>query len=638
MSSGSGWSSTAASLSDTNKDHRQSPEASVAGCVSCANATLSIRDKAGNTTTYPWCRAERNAERNTSCCTLKSLTLLHQNPDTLSKWNNCYPLSWSSFQRSFVLDGGSRMRRFIHMVASGRNVTIVTIGGSVALGHGTNPSNRYKKATHGGAHDRFISWLRQYYHPGRHISYWNLAKAGSSSFFAVANLAGLIGDTSPDLVLWDYTTNDLLDAGQHYQATLLALTERLARALLRLPSKPAIIFLSLPRSYSALVTRKDADMQAHAFAPICRAYGLALVSYRDAIAHADKSVEQLSSSHLYDIRFRFHPIWYVTQLIADCMAYAWMRIEANLDTSYSEAADHISELPNATFSSGWPQASALEPCSNGWRSDHSPKAFAGFTPYAVDGELSAAWSYIDGEKPGWEFNASRSSSPFSAVTMEPISFEVEFGEQPKLVLSYLRSYENFGRAIFWIREHNTSSRLPMRVMQDLRAQEMFRFGCDQLVHNSGCWKPEAVEHCSGQHVGIHCNFHRTGDLADPWIIDGYWDDQSSQAYAAGFEHGYTRHSEPIQTMFRPHPSSVMILNTTAPLVAGRGKRIVSIAFLRHQPGESFNASRSGDGGPCKMWDVHSRGGCVGSYPSPRTHAGHSSRPATRFKLLGIMAC
>ena len=99
------------------------------------------------------------------------------------------------------------MARVVGRVRAGLNTTIVTIGGSVAMGAG---------ALHGRGNllgepstSRFIKWLRSRFAPGTHVTFANLAVPGTTTASRTTGL-GLqtVAAARPHLVLWDYSAND----------------------------------------------------------------------------------------------------------------------------------------------------------------------------------------------------------------------------------------------------------------------------------------------------------------------------------------------------------------------------------------------------------------------------------------------
>ena len=107
---------------------------------------------------------------------------------------------------------------------------------------------------------------------------------------------------APDLVLLDDSVNDMYysssgeqdkDANEELRATY----EILARELRQLSA--AVVLLSLLRSSNMESSRMAYGMQEMVYHPVCQMYGMALVSYRDAIWPI-KGVHPPTEAHLYD--------------------------------------------------------------------------------------------------------------------------------------------------------------------------------------------------------------------------------------------------------------------------------------------------------------------------------------------------
>ena len=135
----------------------------------------------------------------------------------------CYPLTPLELQRSLVYAGDARLRRVVDRARRGLPLKIVVIGGSVAAGSGAGPT--------GSAHAHFHRWLRARY-PRAAISFESLAVGGTTSMWRLANFDAVERAAPFDLVLWDYSSNDLL--GAVAAADLLgAVADKLARQLLQ---------------------------------------------------------------------------------------------------------------------------------------------------------------------------------------------------------------------------------------------------------------------------------------------------------------------------------------------------------------------------------------------------------------------
>ena len=119
------------------------------------------------------------------CCqghAVNSLDLQLYHPTELPKYttaccgpelgaqDTCHPLSRAALQRSFVLDGDARFRRFVDRVARGVQVKVVTVGASVAHGAGSK-GRGWSGHPDGPSSVRFVEFLRKRYPPGKHISF-----------------------------------------------------------------------------------------------------------------------------------------------------------------------------------------------------------------------------------------------------------------------------------------------------------------------------------------------------------------------------------------------------------------------------------------------------------------------------------
>ena len=552
---------------------------------SCASCNLHAVDALGATHPLSRCDAAgatSEKDKGECCPASQRLDLLHLESSLLEHWGGCYPLSRRALNASMVLGGDARFRRVVHRIAAGRNTSIVTIGGSVAYGHGTAATNNTKNHEHalrlmspnGNAHDRFIRWLRSRY-PQTPIHYHNLAIPATTSLFALTHLHNILRGQVPDLILLDYSTNDLLETMPEQQGAywrkLRAVTERLVRSLLLLRSEPAIMFLSLPRGCS-----KHMDLQEVAFEPASRRYGLVLVSYLDAIK-ASPGVP-----HLFDQVFSCHPLWFSTQMIADCMAFAWSRIEGSMEAKYSEAADPLPAVPALQYQDD--SAETLAPCNEkGWLTSlSSTDGLSGFRPYD---KPSAAWTFVDGDKPGWVFNDSLASATMAtrphARLMEPITFQVKFSSpHPRLVFGYLRNHwAQYGKALFWLHEaHDKAKNASMDRALDLyEQQQQFRQNCTRSWLHHKC--NLKTGHCSEAMLGRPCLLHHINELADPQVLNSHWDDQSSQLVTQGFMNGVS--VKPAGGTGLVSWSRVVLDDKSLPL-ADPGVLLLSVGFLQER--------------------------------------------------------
>ena len=473
----------------------------------------------------------------------------------------------------------------------------MTFGGSVAYGHGTAGIDRNdsfgkvhenelrRRSRDGNAHDRFIGWLKSRY-PQTQITYRNMALPATTSMFTLSHFKtvfrGTRGNEFPDLVLLDYSTNDALESDQgigqqsEYWKKTRSVTELLLRSMLRLSSLPAIMLLSLPRNGGQNLS-VALGMQDVAYVPTSRQYGVVMVSYVNAIQSSP------DVPHLFDEAFTSHPLWHSTQMIADCMAFAWSRVEGSMGPRYSAAADPLPPLPSLQFEEH--TAESLTPCDdNGWiTSLSSYQGRSGFAPYE---QPSAAWRYVDGEKPGWVFNASASkiAERGDMSVMEPITFQVNFSsDRPRLVFGYLRSHlAQYGRAVFWLhgtndgRDGDDSKAASLsRSLSYIMQQQSFRDECKRAWLHFRCW--EKAMHCTEDSIGRPCLMQRINLLADPHVLDSHWGDPSSQLVTLGFANGLS--SQPAAEKGPMSYTRAVLDNQSLPL-ADPGVRLLSVGVLR----------------------------------------------------------
>ena len=364
-----------------------------------------------------------------------SLALQHEEP-LPNYWRGCYPLSPFAMRRSLRLRGDTRMRAFHTKLISGQQVRIVAVGGSVAWG-AIHARPRVRTVP---AHARYAQWLRTTY-PNASVEYINEASPGTTSSFLLTNFDRILGHY-PDLLIWDYSTNDqygMLETPVEARGCY----ELLARKLLdRLPTC-ALVFLSLPPAEPA--TEAQHRWQEDTIVPVAAAYNIAVVSAQDTLWPAYRNPPS-PSLHLWDCSTR-HPQPPQVQLVADLLAHFHLLVSSSQPRTANAAAEGnaVDAANNAATAEQPPYtsrpllfaSSAMGPCDGGWRTILSGNR-SSFMPSSPSGE---GWRW-DGTHHGngWLFNAS--------VGGGAISFDMRFGRvAPRLAISFLRSYEHFGRAL-----------------------------------------------------------------------------------------------------------------------------------------------------------------------------------------------
>lgn len=377
---------------------------------------------------------------------------------------------------------------------------------------------------------------------------------------------------APDLVLWDFGPNDLIGVwgtreakdrigpkgpildtlgpeGSHLDS-YRAVLEQLVRRSLSFPSQPAFLFISHHRpepchidhgfNMTGCNATATLELQSGALEPIARHYGSAVVSYREVISPGDQ--DELSRfedevarlgveraiAHMYTLNHHpAHVWWYVHQLIADCVAYAYAVEEAAMLAQPSNEPHAVSALPSPLFKLDLAQQ--LEPCEGGWLTSI---ALGQGSPTAI----GQGWQRVEHElveKQGWQFftelsaranltrqrssshRAARPSEPVFEL-LEPITFAVRFGAKPRMSLTWLRSYENFGRALFWLDDEREA------VLNAYDEERRYREACPKLFAGDSAHAESLV-----------CSNHASGATTEPYLLNGHWSDHSSQSYSRG---------------------------------------------------------------------------------------------------------
>jgi hypothetical protein len=259
------------------------------------------------------------------------LRLFHEHRLPLETvFRGCYPLAPQAFKRSLKTDSvrDVRLQRVIQAARQSRHVIVAVVGGPVACGTAAEVEKLHDKLLDGKCHvdksssSLFVAWLRHRY-PNASFAYTNLAVGGTTSPWLLSHLHAL-RDANPDIVLYDYGTNDQKDDLPPH--LLRSTTEAVTRAVYNLPSRPCLIQLSLFRdTRSGVLT---ARLENDGILPVAILYNYTVVSYTSAVWPAS-ALPAVLRSGLFD-SFGIHLMWYVHQIIADLFAYSWAVAESTL--------------------------------------------------------------------------------------------------------------------------------------------------------------------------------------------------------------------------------------------------------------------------------------------------------------------
>ena len=259
------------------------------------------------------------------------------------------------------------------------------------------------------------------------------------------------------------------------------------------------------------------------------------------------------------------------------------------------------------------------------------------------------------------------AEPSTCVAAHPF----RFGERPRLAVSYLRSYANFGRVLYWVDEPGPDGHERARIAALERYRRHLRsaMACDAAARackeeaSKAAMKSSAKrsaraarplgrssasttfgEDYGGQstyeclqkylYLGRRaCVLKLQGFAANhypPNVLDGHWTTHSSQAYITGVL------AESEAEVVQPFgvPLAVYRKNASIPLVSRPGMYNVSFAPLWP---DLVNDARARMAEHQKKGQILTVDGPLAAAGSPgcRPHVCH---PGARFKLLGLHSC
>ncbi|MBQ6553488.1 MAG: hypothetical protein IJL83_07740 [Clostridia bacterium] len=157
-------------------------------------------------------------------------------------------------------DGSSRIAKVMQKAARGEKISVVTLGGSITHGSGASTENkRYANIV--------ANWWRSAF-PGTTVNFHNSGIGATGSMLGVHRLDRDVFAHDPDVLVVEFAVNDTNSGTQESY-------ENLIRRVVTQSPDTAIIMLFM-------TTEWFDDKQAEEV-PIGRAYGIPMISYRDAI-------------------------------------------------------------------------------------------------------------------------------------------------------------------------------------------------------------------------------------------------------------------------------------------------------------------------------------------------------------------
>jgi hypothetical protein len=281
-------------------------------------------------------------------------------------------------------------------------IKILVLGGSETAGVNCNDGINQLKECAWSA--RYKSWL-QAKCPTAQVILDNQASGGTTTSASLPSL-NLWLATNPDIVFVDFIVNDSFEAQENAQ-NLLAIYESLILQVRHI-QKPIFLAFLISCALERCSSVRDIIFW------VSTVHDVGIVSYYD-VAHCAAHLSGTNVSLFWDTTGT-HPSWKVHQLMADTLAYvtafhSFTEGKANTTLAYTEVLENLNSCmsPMSLYIARSPPLIGIT--SNGWHLEEDRPG-----------------------KPGW-ITYSNSSS---------ITYDVCFGEHPRLMVTWLRSYEGLG--------------------------------------------------------------------------------------------------------------------------------------------------------------------------------------------------
>lgn len=165
--------------------------------------------------------------------------------------------------------------------------------------------------------------------------------------------------------------------------------------------------------------------------------------------------------------------------------------------------------------------------------------------------------------------------PNVSLLPSKLTFNVSFSNaHPTLVISYLRSYEHFGKAVVIIDDDFEMAAL--RIRKNMMYRTNYCDVADAEVSTNG-----------GNAVHPPCMQMRHGFMEDPFVLNGRWEDRSSQLAVVVFNRKYELAVGPFGNYLEPH----VYVPVNKAMVPKPGWHNVSIAMILDRRDKPANPSR-----------------------------------------------
>jgi len=381
-----------------------------------------------------------------------------------------YPLSSTQFQRSFTSGERKTWDRVFERLEEGNDVKIVVIGGSMTTGNECGP--RSADGTYlSCAWSTYVSaWLSRQY-PSWKITLTNIAIGGMSA----GNWYSWPHIKSSDIYIIDTTVNAQVYCHMRQSDDVLSqITVDMANLLSRLLSTqsestgiaPAILMVQTFRTCSS----EKSDCESHCSktelkslpgkdyfwcecwwrmgdfeANAAKLLEIPIASYRDAV-WPDKDNPPMDLPYFWN--GLSHPDRVAHELVSDVVKYALQQLlvpSHSLQDLINPVLDNPFENETNLHVSDCGSLSALGYPATTF-GVHNLKEF---TSSAIISGTASAWIFFEDrpQKPGWIGRWARNYTNTNEIVLEEdntystLSFNVSFSNNPRLEITFLRSYE-----------------------------------------------------------------------------------------------------------------------------------------------------------------------------------------------------
>ena len=345
------------------------------------------------------------------CTNRKSFEPYHSvlfNISAFPNFNSCLNLVRSISQPAHRT--WSNITNLLSKSSANNPVRILVVGGSAT--RGADCDDGINKGVSCSWSSRLVSWIRKSF-PFMYVELDNQAIGGLTTQAALALLSHWV---SSDIILLDFIDNDSAD----FRGNLIPIYESfISQIKIKQPNANIIFIVSCANDGCGTVKNVIFWTSSTFSIPVISFYDLAHCS-----AHLDGEEKYDSTLNLFWGNTN-HPNWRIHQLIADTIAYTLFY------NSFITTCSNNASTSSPLFISNNVDVDKYRICQK-------PSSFYNAQQYIKSNYNSSDiiahnWLLLSDriDKPGW-ISQSRNSS---------ISFLCHFGKEPRLLVTYLRSYK-----------------------------------------------------------------------------------------------------------------------------------------------------------------------------------------------------